>query len=157
MNKLKKIKKSKSKEKELSNHSKNNIIDKKDDILSKELHDEMINNDINKNDILIKSSSELSNESSNEILSESYDNNNSKEQCIKIIKDSIQEYLNCKEEIDIDTKDNHYKCWLEAFSIEDFNNEFKNSLSGNYYNNLYHNLWDDYFDTHGFIILNNIN
>ena len=151
MNKLKKIKKNKSKEKELSKHSKNDVADNFENTAIGENEDDLSQDDIydnskDKHDILI------------EKLSESVDDPLvSKEQCMVIIKESIEKYLNYTEVIDIETKDYHYKCWLEEFSVEDFKNEFKNSLSGNYYNNLYHNLWDNYFNTDGFIIVNNIN
>ena len=166
MNKLKKLKKLRSKEendlnrfdidtpnerKSLKNLSNYNIQDNPKDTIQDNPKDTIQDNpkDTISKDAIQDNPTLVLNNIIDDTLS-------SKEQCLIIVKQSIEKYLNTTELIDIDSKDIHYKSWLKDFSIEDFKNEYKNSESGNFYNYVYHNLWDSYFDTDGFIIVNKL-
>lgn len=77
----------------------------------------------------------------------------SKNECIKLIKESIETYIN-KNNVHYDEKEYHYKKWLEIFSKDDYKNEYENQESGIFYNTVYHQIWDSFFQYNDFIIIN---
>lgn len=77
----------------------------------------------------------------------------SKNECMKLIKESIEIYIK-ENNINYDNNQSYYRNWLEIFSKDDYKNEYENQESGIFYNTLYHQIWDSFFQYNDFIIIN---
>ena len=138
------------KKKKISSNKKKNLKKKTENQIAEELMSSSIHESVNT--IVEECLNKVVQESINPTKNIEPFKLDSKNECMKLIKESIEIYIK-ENNINYDNYQSHYKKWLEIFSKDDYLNEYENQESGIFYNTIYHEIWNSFFEYQDFIIV----